>query len=413
MNIEKNEYKCSLDISKIREEFEGLSQKVNSKPLVYFDNAATTMRLKSVVNTLINFYKFYNSNIHRAVHTLAEIATEQYENVRKEVASFIGCEPEEVFFVRGTTEGMNVIANGLPLKNGDTILITEMEHHANIVPWQMLRNKKGIKIEVVPILQDGTINYDKLHEIITKDKRIKVISFAHISNVLGIINDVKKVVDIARQNGCIVIVDGAQAVSHIKVNVKDLGCDFYVFSGHKIFGPFGVGVVFGRKELLNDLEPYLGGGSMIEEVSFEKTTYLHPPYKFEGGTPPIADVIALAPAITFLKKNLNTHFTDYEKKLADYLFNSLSLLDFVEIVGSSTERIPLVSFNIRGVHHYDVGVLLNNFGIAVRTGHHCAQPLHRKFNLSGTVRTSLTIYNTIEEIDYLIECLKKIRDVFT
>ena len=400
----------SFNLVKIRDQFPILNKKINNHQLVYFDNAATTQKPKKVINAINEYYSEYNANIHRGIHTLAEKATNEYEKTRKSVSQFINSKSEkEIIFTRGTTEGINLIASSFVknfLKKEDEIIISEMEHHSNIVPWQMICEENGIVLKTINVLKNGEIDLDNFKELI--NDKTKFLSIVHTSNTLGTVNPIKQIIEICKKNNITTMVDGAQASAHSKINVQDLNCDFFVLSAHKMYGPTGVGIVYGKEEILEKMPPYMGGGEMIKEVNFQKTTYNELPYKFEAGTPNIGDVIGFNKALSFINDIGFDNISSYEKKLKDYASNLLNKIDGLKILGNSKNKIGIFSFTLNKVHYYDLGLLLDSKGIAIRTGHHCTQPLMDKFNLEGTARVSLAIYNTKEEIDYFVEKIKKL-----
>jgi cysteine desulfurase/selenocysteine lyase len=397
-----------LDIQKIREDFPILSQKVNGKPLVYFDNGATSQKPQVVIDAISKYYSEINANIHRGVHTLSQLATDAYEVSRKKVQSHINAKfIHEVIFTSGTTHGINLVSNGFAsiLKAGDEVMISAMEHHSNIVPWQMLCEKTGAVLKVIPMNEKGELimaEFDKL----LSDKT-KIVAVNHISNALGTINPIKYIIEKAHQFGAAVLIDGAQAVPHLKPDVQALDCDFYVFSGHKMYGPTGVGILYGKESWLNKLPPYQGGGEMIKEVSFEKTTYADLPHKFEAGTPNIAAGIVLGTAIDYMNSIGFENIQKREIELLEYGTQQLSAIEGLQIFGTAKEKTSVISFNIKGIHPYDIGTIIDKNGIAVRTGHHCAQPVMECFKIPGTVRASIAFYNTKEEIDLMVEAVKK------
>jgi cysteine desulfurase/selenocysteine lyase len=410
MQLENNSTDIlSFDVEKIRQDFPILHQEINGKPLVYLDNAATTQKPKVVIDALSKYYESINANIHRGIHTLAEKATAEYEKTRETIRQFVNARfTEEIIFTRGTTEGINLIAGTFGqanVKAGDEIIISTMEHHSNIVPWQMLCEAKGARLRVIPINEQGEIILEEYAKLL--NERTKLVSIVHVSNALGTINPVKQVIELAHAKGIKVLVDGAQASSHLLVDVQDLDADFYVFSAHKLYGPTGIGVLYGKKELLEAMPPYHGGGEMIKEVTFEKTTYNELPYKFEAGTPNIADTIAFRAAIEYVNKHGKETLAAYENELLQHATEKLSEIEGLRIVGTAKEKISVVSFVIDGVHHQDLAILLDNEGIAIRTGHHCAQPLMNRFGILGTSRVSFSFYNTKEEIDRLISALRR------
>lgn len=404
----------SFDVKKIREDFPILQQKIYNRPLVYFDNAATTQRPQQVIDALTRTYTEYYGNIHRAAHFLADKATLAYEETREKVKNMINAETrEQIIFTKGTTESINLAAFSFGeafIQEGDEIIVSEMEHHSNIVPWQLLAGRKHAKVVVLPIDDAGRLMIEKLDELITS--RTKLISVAHVSNVLGTINSVKKVAQIARSKGVKIMVDGAQAAPHLKIDVQDLGADLYAFSAHKMYGPNGVGVLYGKKELLEKMPPYQGGGEMISEVRFSGTTYNELPYKFEAGTPNISGVITFGAAIDYLENIGIENAAAWENELLHYATQKLEAIPGLQIYGTQPEKSGVISFNVQGVHFFDLGTMLDKFGIAVRTGHHCADPLMEHFNILGTVRASFAFYNTKEEIDVFVDALKKVIAMF-
>lgn len=403
-----------MDVNKIRKDFPILKEKVNGHKLVYVDNSATTQKPKIVIDSLVEYYTKYNSNVHRGIHTLSEKATSEYENVRNKVAKFINCSENEIVFTKGTTDSLNLVAFGLAhlLKKGDEIVISQMEHHANFVPWQEVAKRTGAILKFIPIKSDFTLDLDSAKKLITS--KTKIVSVTHISNVLGTINPIKKIADIAHSKNAIFIVDGAQSIPHMKIDVKKLGCDFFAFSSHKMCGPTGVGVLYGKYELLEKMNPIYFGGDMIYEVEFNKSTYAKAPIKFEAGTPNISDVIAFGSAINYLESIGMKNIEEYEKELTNYFLEKVKSVEGFELFGSSkvSNRCSVFSFNIKGVHSHDVSSILDNYGIAIRGGHHCAMPLMKILNTCATSRISLYFYNTKSEIDYIIKCLKKVESEF-
>ena len=400
---------ADADILQIRRQFPILNRLVNGKPLVYFDNAATAQKPQRVINALTDYYSFYNANIHRGIHMLAEEATSAYESTRLAVKDFIGAKySEEIIFTRGTTESINLVAFTWGRKNigeGDEIIVSEMEHHSNIVPWQMVcEEKKGI-LKVIPVSDEGEISVEEFKKLLSP--RTKLVSIAHVSNALGTINPVEEMIALAHGAGAIVLVDGAQSVVHLDIDVQKMDCDFFAFSGHKLYGPTGIGVLYGKKDILEEMPVFMGGGEMIKEVTFEKTTYNELPYKYEAGTPNIADTIALRNALEFTKEINRDFGKAHEQELLDYATVQLLQIDGLKIIGTAKNKIGVISFVIEGIHPQDLGVLLDNQGVAVRTGHHCTQPLMKRFGIPGTVRASFAVYNTIEEIDIFITALHK------
>ena len=404
----------SLDIQKIREDFPILQQKVYNRQLVYFDNAATTQRPQQVINALTKTYTEYYGNIHRAAHFLADKATAAYEETREKVRSLINAETrEQIIFTKGATESINLAAFSYGdafIREGDEIIVSEMEHHSNIVPWQLLAIRKGAKIVMLPIDDDGRLCIEQLDNLITDCT--KLIAVTHVSNVLGTINPVKEIAQIAHSHGIRIFVDGAQAAPHLQIDMQDLDVDFYAFSAHKMYGPNGVGVLYGKKELLAQMPPYQGGGEMISEVKFSGTTYNELPYKFEAGTPNISGVIAFGAAIDYLLATGLEQIAVWETELLNYATAQLTAIPGLRIYGTQPEKSGVISFNVDGVHFFDLGTMLDKFGIAVRTGHHCADPLMDHFEIQGTVRASFAFYNTKEEIDVFMEALKKVISMF-
>lgn len=394
---------------KVRKQFPILTQQVNGNDLVYFDNAATTQKPQSVIDAISEYYKTYNSNVHRGVHHLSQKATTAGEDVRRKVAKFIGAHrEEEIIFTTGTTASINLVSAVLSqsmLKPGDEILITEMEHHSNIVPWQLACERSGAVLKVAQVNDIGELDMDNFRTLLSK--RTKVVSMVHVSNSLGTINPVKEAIDLAHEVGALTLIDGAQAVAHTPLNMAEMGCDFYAFSGHKMYGPTGIGVLYGKYELLASLPPYQGGGEMIDHVTFEHTTYNTLPFKYEAGTPNIAGIIGLGAAIDWMKKTGLNELAKYEKELLEYAEAALSTLEGYSPLGTATKKSNIIAFNLDGIHHYDLGVLLDKMGIALRTGHHCTQPLMERCGISGTVRVSLVAYNTFKEVDALIKGIRK------
>ncbi|MBA0883392.1 aminotransferase class V-fold PLP-dependent enzyme [Flavobacterium undicola] len=397
-----------LDIQKIRADFPILQQKVNGKPLVYFDNGATSQKPQVVIDAISKYYQEINANIHRGVHTLSQLATDAYEIARGKVQNHINAKhAHEVLFTSGTTFGINLVANGFAsiLKPGDEVIVSHLEHHSNIVPWQMLCEKTGATLKVIPMNENGELvmaEYDKL----LSDKT-KIVTVNHISNALGTINPIKYMIDKAHEVGAAILIDGAQSVPHLKPDVQALDCDFYAFSGHKMCGPTGTGILYGKEAWLNKLPPYQGGGEMIKEVTFEKTTYAELPHKFEAGTPHIAGGIVLGTAIDYLNEVGFENIQQQELELLAYATERLSEIEGLRIYGNSEAKTSVISFNIEGIHPYDIGSIIDKLGIAVRTGHHCAQPIMNFFGIPGTIRASFSFYNTKEEIDALVDAVKK------
>ena len=404
----------SFDVAKIRDEFPILATQVGKKPLVYLDNAATTQKPQAVIDVLDSYYAETNANIHRGVHHLAEKATEAYEQARREVARFIHAHTEdEVVFVRGTTEGINLIASSYGQKfigEGDEIIISTMEHHANIVPWQLLCESSGAVLKVIPVSDEGELEMDAFDALLSE--RTKLVSVVHASNSLGTINPVHEIVSKAHAVGAKVILDGAQAVGHFPVDVQELDCDFYVFSGHKLFSATGIGAVYGKYDLLDSMPPYQGGGDMISKVSFDGTTFKPPPGRFEAGTPHISGAIALAASIRYLQDLDRAALLAYEHELLEYATESLSKIEGLKIYGTAANKVSLVSFTMEGTHPHDMATVLDADGIAIRAGHHCTQPLLQRYGIPATARASFAFYNTQEEIDKLAQSLAKIQVLF-
>jgi len=397
-----------LDIQKIRADFPILSQKVNGKPLVYFDNGATSQKPQMVIDAEVKYYQEINANIHRGVHTLSQLATDAYEVSRGKVQDHINAKfVHEVLFTSGTTHGINLVANGFTsiLQPGDEVVVSSLEHHSNIVPWQMLCERTGAVLRVIPIDENGELIISAFDALLSE--KTKVVTLNHISNALGVINPIKYIIEKAHAVGAAVLIDGAQAVPHLKPDVQDLNCDFYAFSGHKMCGPTGTGILYGKEEWLNKLPPYQGGGEMIKEVTFEKTTYADLPHKFEAGTPNIAGGIVLGTAIDYLNSIGFENIQQYEHELLEHANKRLSEISGIRIYGNTENKASVVSFNIDGIHPYDVGSIIDKLGIAVRTGHHCAQPIMNFFCIPGTIRASFSFYNTKEEIDLMVDAVKK------
>ncbi len=403
-----------LEIQKIRKDFPNLHVAVHGKPLIYFDNAATTFKPRSVAAAMDDYYQKYTSNVHRGVHELSEKATAAYEATRGKVQKFLSArESREIIFTRGTTESINLVAYSYGrhfLKAGDEILISEMEHHSNIVPWQMLCEEKGCVLKVIPFNDQGELIYGEFEKLLTA--KTKLLSIVYISNSLGTVNPVKKMIKAAHTRGAVVLVDAAQAVGHRRVDVRDLDCDFLAFSGHKLFGPTGVGVLYGKEELLNKMPPFQGGGDMISSVTFEKTAYAALPYKFEAGTPAVAEVIGLGAAIDYILSVGYERIEAYEQTLLEYGTRALQKVPGLKLIGTAKEKAAVLAFVLPGAHPHDIGTLVNDEGIAIRTGHHCTQPVMKHFGVPATSRASLSFYNTTAEIDRLVEALLNVREVF-
>lgn len=397
-----------LDLEYLRSQFPALSQEVYGKSLVYLDNGATSQKPKVVIDAVARFYEKENANIHRGVHHLSQEATARYEEARTRIQKYIGAEhSEEVLFTSGTTGGINLLAFsfGELLKPGDEIIISAMEHHSNIVPWQLTCERKGCILKVIPINQAGELEMESYAALLSDKTRL--VAVTHISNTLGTINPVRKIIEMAHEKGAVVLIDGAQSIQHMSINVRELDCDFFAFSGHKVFGPTGVGVLYGKKELLDQMPPWQGGGDMIEKVTFEKTTYNELPHKFEAGTPNIAGGIGLGAAFEFLE-GLDMHaLMQHEQQLARYAEEQLLRLPGLRLIGQAKEKTSVVSFVVDGMHPFDIGTLLDKMGIAVRTGHHCTQPLMDFYQIPGTVRASFAFYNTMEEVDALVAGLER------
>lgn len=397
-----------IDVETIRQDFPILGREVNGYPLVYFDNAATAQTPKQVMDAIVDYYSNYNANIHRGVHALSQEATDKYEQARIKIQQHFNAEhAHEIIMTSGTTHGINLVANGFSslLKSGDEILVSAMEHHSNIVPWQMLAEKTGAKLKVIPMNEKGELILSEYRDLISD--RTKLVFVNHVSNALGTVNPIKEIIDIAHEAGAAVLIDGAQASPHIKADVQELDIDFYVVSAHKMCGPTGVGMLYGKQEWLEKLPPYQGGGEMIATVSFEKTTYAGLPHKFEAGTPNICGGIAFGAALDYMNSIGFEEIASYEYELLQYATSRLKEIDGMKIYGEAAEKTAVISFNVEGLHPYDVGTLLDKMGIAVRTGHHCAQPVMDFFKIPGTVRASFAFYNTKEEIDTFMEALKK------
>lgn len=407
--IESLTIETAYDVQAIRQQFPALSREVKGKPLVYFDNAATTQKPQVVIDALVNYYSNYNANIHRGIHTLAEEATAAFEATRDTVQAFINAPSrEEIIFTGGTTEGINLVAQTWGRQNlqkGDEVIVTNMEHHSNIVPWYMICQEKGATLKVIPIDEKGELMMEEFEKLLTE--KTKLVSVVHVSNALGTINPVKTIIEKAHQVGAVVLVDGAQSTVHLDVDVQELDTDFFVFSSHKVYGPTGVGALYGKRQLLESMPPYQGGGEMIKEVYFDNITYNELPYKYEAGTPNIADTVALKAALDFTKGIGKEKIRQHENELLNYATEQLVQIPGLKIIGQAKNKISVISFIIENVHPQDLGILLDNRGIAVRTGHHCAQPLMDCYRIPGTTRASFAMYNTREEVDALIAGLHK------
>ena len=399
----------------LKTEFPILSETVNEKPLIYLDNASTTQKPKSVIKEIQNYYESTNSNIHRGVHHLSQKATEKYENSRRIVQNFIGAKSsKEIIFVRGATEAVNLVANSYVkplLAEGDNLIISQMEHHANIVPWQIIAKEKKAEIRVIPINEIGELIIEDIDNLI--DKNTRFISLNHVSNSLGTVNPVNKLIQKAHKNDIRIMIDGAQAVQHMNVDVEKLDVDFYCFSGHKMYGPTGIGILYGKKEILEKMGPYQGGGDMIKSVTFEKTIYNDLPHIFEAGTPNIVGAIGLAKAIEFIEDVTIEKIEKHEMKLLNYATEKISDIDGVEIVGNAEEKASVISFVMKDIHPHDIGTIMDNLGIAIRAGHHCTQPIMDFYNIPATARASFAIYNTEKDVDKLIQGIQKVKEVFT
>ena len=394
-------------LENIREEFPILHQKINGEDLVYLDNAASTQKPKAVINAIKDYYENDHSNVHRGVHTLSVRATEAYENAREKVSQFVNSpNKNQIIFTKGTTESINLIAGSLTnlIEKNDEILITAMEHHSNIVPWQELCKRTGAILKIIPINDNGEILIDKYTEMVTN--KTKLVSVVHLSNTLGTINPIEEIIDTAKLNDAITVIDGAQSASHLLVDVQELDCDFYLFSGHKVFGPTGIGVLYGKENILNQIDPYQFGGEMILKVTFDETTYNGLPHKFEAGTPNIAGAVGIGASIDFINSLDRELCHQYEMSLHDYALEKLEQFDDIRIIGKSSKKSAIISFVIDGIHPHDIGTIINQKGIAVRTGHHCTMPLMDFYGIPGTVRASFSIYNNHAEVDKLIDAIK-------
>ena len=414
MSTAETAARTSLDVQRLREDFPILRQTIHGKPLVYLDNAATTQKPRQVLDAIAHLYSSDYANIHRGVHQLSERSTKQYEDGRAKAQKFLGAaDQKEIVFVRGATEGINLVAQTygrVHVGAGDEILISAMEHHSNIVPWQMLCEEKAAFLRVAPIDDTGELLLDEFERLI--GPRTRLIAVAHVSNALGTINPVRRIVDLAHSRGVPVLIDGAQAAPHMPVNVRELDYDFYVFSGHKLYGPTGIGILYGKARLLEEMPPYQGGGDMIRSVTFEKTTFNAVPYKFEAGTPDIAGVIGLSAAIDYVSRIGMENIANYESDLLSYATGKLSAIPGLRLIGTAKEKAAVLSFVLDGVHPHDVGTILDRQGIAVRTGHHCAQPVMERFGIPATARASLAFYNTREEIDALAAGIGRVKEIF-
>ncbi len=399
-----------FDVDYTRKDFPLLDEKVRGKQnLIYFDNAASTQKPRCVIDALSNYYTHLNANVHRGVHWLSGKATDKFELARQRVQQFINAPySENIIFTRGTTESINLLAESLSksfLSEDDEVIITEMEHHSNIVPWHIARDKYHFTLKYIPITDKGELNLDVFRQILSP--KTKLVSLAHISNTLGTVNPIKEIISLCHKNKTMVIVDGAQSIAHLDIDVQDMDCDFYCFSGHKVYAPMGIGVLYGKKEYLEKMYPYQGGGEMIKEVSMEQTVFNDVPFRFEAGTPSVADTIGLGVALEYVKQVGIKDIIEYEDKLMDYATERLQAIEGVRIFGNSENKSSCISFLVEGIHHLDLGTMLDMQGVAIRTGHHCAEPVMRRYGIEGTDRISFAMYNTIEEIDSFIICLKK------
>ncbi|MCD1631925.1 aminotransferase class V-fold PLP-dependent enzyme [Marinobacter shengliensis] len=413
LSVVKNTNSPAFDVEAIRRDFPILAQEINGKPLVYLDNGASAQKPQAVLDAMDRYYREMHSNVHRGAHTLGDRATTAFEGAREIVRHFLNApSTKEIIWTRGTTEAINLVANGLAprLKSGDEILVSHMEHHANIVPWQMIAERTGAKVVPVQVTPDGELDLDSFNSLL--NERTRVLALTHVSNVLGTVNPVAPLIEQAKKQGVVTLIDGAQAVPHFKPDVQALGCDFYVFSSHKLFGPTGIGVLYGRAELLEEMPPYQGGGEMIERVSFERTTWNILPYKFEAGTPAIAEAVGLAAAIDYLDRLDRQAMEAAENALLIRANELVETVPGMEIIGTARQKVPVMSFKIAGLHPSDIGTLLDQQGIAIRTGHHCAMPLMDFYGVPGTARASFAFYNTLEEVEKLFTGLQKIQRLF-
>lgn len=404
-----------IDVEAVRRDFPILDVSIAGKPLVYLDNAATTQKPQPVIDAMQRYYMLQNANIHRGVHYLSQQATDAYEQAREVAARFFGAgSPSEIVFVRGTTEGINLVAQswgGKNIASGDEILITGMEHHSNIVPWQMLAERTGARIRVAAVTDDGEIDLDSFHALLSE--RTRLVALAQVSNALGTVNPARELIAAAHQCGAIVLVDGAQSAPHLPVDVQELGCDFYVCSGHKLYGPTGIGLLYGRAELLDAMPPYHGGGDMIQKVTFEKTTYKPPPSRFEAGTPHISGAIALRTALDYMERLGRDRIAAHEDDITRYAEQQLAGVPGLRLIGTPRRRAGAISFTLDNVHPHDIGTILDSAGVAIRAGHHCAQPLMRRFGVPATARASFGLYNTRAEVDALVTALENVRQLFS
>jgi cysteine desulfurase/selenocysteine lyase len=407
--METTTIKPTFDVNVIRQSFPILDREVNNQLLVYLDNAATSQKPQTVIDALNYYYSNYNANIHRGIHTLAEEATSAYEATRGTVKNFINAKStDEIVFTRGTTEGVNLVAYTWGRKNiseGDEIIISGMEHHSNIVPWQILCNEKKAVLKIIPVTDEGELDMEEYRKLLSE--KTKLVSIVHVSNSLGTVNPVEQIIEQAHKVGALVFVDGAQSTVHLDIDVQKMDCDFFAFSGHKVYGPTGIGVLYGKKKILEEMPVFMGGGEMIKEVTFEKTTFNELPYKYEAGTPNISDTIALKVALDFVTETKKNIIRNHEIEILQYATEQLSAIDGLRMIGTAKNKVSLISFVIKNTHPQDIGVLLDNQGIAVRTGHHCTQPLMKRFGIPGTVRASFAMYNSKEEVDRLVAAVKK------
>ena len=404
----------NFDVNKIRQDFPILKQKIYDKPLVYLDNAATTQKPSIVIDTISKYYSGQNSNVHRGMHYLSMMATDAFENSRKNIADFINAKNSyEIIFTTGTTESVNLVAYSYGRKfisEGENIIISAMEHHSNIVPWQILCEEKGAKLSVIPINEEGEIDFEAYEKMLTENTGL--VAITHVSNALGTVNPIKKIIDLAHNYDVPVLIDGAQGISHLKVDVKELDCDFYCFSAHKMYGPKGIGILYGKEKYLEKMLPYKSGGEMIAKVTFEKTTFNELPYKFEAGTPNVAGVLALDAAIKYLTKLSIKKTSAYETDLFNYATSALQEIEGLRIIGTAKEKISIISFLLGDIHPFDAGTIIDKTGIAVRTGHHCAEPLMDRYQIPGTIRASFVFYNTKQEVDSLIKSIHVVKNMF-
>ncbi len=409
-----NPMTTTLDLEKIRADFPILSKKINGHPLVYFDNAATAQTPQPVIDAIADYYRFHNANIHRGVHALSQEATEMFEEARECLRKHFNAKKrEEIIFTAGTTHGINLVANGFAsiIKAGEEIIVSQMEHHSNIVPWQILCEKTGARLKVIPMTEEGELNMSKFDELFSE--KTKLVFVNHVSNALGTINPIERIIAKAHEHGAAILIDGAQAAPHLKADVQALGVDFYVASGHKMYGPTGIGVLYGKEEWLNKLPPYQGGGEMIDQVTFEKTTYAPLPHKFEAGTPNICGGIAFGKAIAYLNQIGWEEIAAYEEELLHFATDQLQQIEGLKIYGNSPHKTAVISFNIEGLHPYDIGTIIDKLGIATRTGHHCAQPIMDFYHIPGTIRASFAFYNTKEEITTFVNAVKRAKTMLS